>query len=66
LQGKYFARGKNFENHGIYFEDRIKIIDKIEKILVVIYTERGDRNRIISARTATKKEVDKYYEQFYY
>ena len=39
---------------------------KVEKILVVIYTERGDRNRIISARTATKDEVNRYYEQFYY
>ena len=48
------------------FEDRIKIIGKVEKILVVIYTERGDRNRIISARTATKDEVNRYYEQFYY
>jgi len=48
-----------------YFEDRIKIIGKIDGILAVIYTERGDRNRIISARQATKKEEYKYYKQFY-
>ena len=45
-------------------EDRIKIIGEVEKILVVIYTERGDRNRIISARQATKFEREEYYEQF--
>ena len=43
------------------FEDRYKIIGRVGKILTVIYTERGDRNRIISARYATKKEVDDYY-----
>ena len=46
------------------FEDRIKIIGKIDGILSVIYTERGDRNRIISARQATKRKEDLYYGQF--
>ena len=45
-------------------EDRIKVVGKVEKILVIIYTERGDRNRIISARQATKSEREEYYEQF--
>ena len=48
------------------YEDRFKIIGMVEKVLVVIYTERGDRNRIISARLANKKEADRYYEQFRY
>ena len=47
------------------FEDRYKIIGKVKEILVVIYTERRDRNRIISARQATKREEEEYYEQFY-
>ena len=47
-------------------EDRYKIVGKVEKILAVIYTERGDRNRIISARLADKDEEAAYYEQFYY
>lgn len=47
------------------FEDRYKIIGKVREILVVIYTERGDRNRIISARKADKYEERDYYEQFY-
>ena len=45
-------------------DERYKIIGEVEKILVVIYTERGDRNRIISARRAEKYEEDGYYEQF--
>jgi uncharacterized DUF497 family protein len=45
-------------------EDRIKIVGRVGKILTVIYTEREDRNRIISARQATKREENQYYEQF--
>ena len=37
------------------FEDRNKIIGMVGNILTVIYTERFDRNRIISARLANKK-----------
>ena len=47
-------------------EDRYKIIGKVEKILVVIYTERKENFRIISARRADKDEEADYYEQFYY
>ena len=32
-----------------------------EQIFVVVYTERGDRNRIISARKADRREQDEYY-----
>ena len=46
------------------FEDRYKIIGKVANILVVIYTERDDRTRIISARRATKSEEKRYYDQF--
>ena len=45
-------------------EERIKTIGRVQKILTVIYTEREDRTRIISARRATKDEEDEYYEQF--
>ena len=55
----------NFDEFHSNFEDRIKIIVRVGKILAVIYTERSDRNRIISARHATKEEEDEYYEQFY-
>ena len=46
------------------FEDRYKIIGKVEKILAVIYTEREENYRIISARRATKSEEEQYYDQF--
>lgn len=45
-------------------EDRIKVIGMVDKILVVIYTERGEKYRIISARHADKREKRRYYEQF--
>ena len=48
------------------FEDRYKIVGKVEKILAVIYTERKENYRIISARLADKDEEADYYEQFYY
>lgn len=47
-------------------EDRFKIIGKVREILVVIYTERKDKTRIISARQADKREENSYYEQFYW
>ncbi len=37
-----------------------------KNFFTVIYTERGERNRIISARKADKDEVEQYYEQFGY
>ena len=48
------------------FEERIKVVGMVNKILTVIYTERGDKNRIISARQADKREEVLYYEQFHY
>ena len=45
-------------------EDRIKVIGKVRNILAVIYTERGEKFRLISARKADKKEEDEYYGQY--
>jgi len=45
-------------------EDRIKVIGKVYEVLVVIYTERKEKLRIISARRANKKERNDYYGQF--
>ena len=47
-------------------EERIRAVGMVDEILTVIYTERGDRNRIISARPATRSEEELYYEQFTY
>ena len=44
------------ENHSDD-EDRIKVIGMVAKVLAVIYTERQDRYRLISARLANKRDV---------
>ena len=59
-------RIENYDELHSNDEDRIKIIGRINEVLTVIYTERGDINRIISARRATKDEEEEYYEQFYF
>ncbi len=45
-------------------EERWKYIGRIgTAIFVVVYTERGDNIRIISARRATRSEKAAYYQQ---
>ena len=46
------------------FEERWKVIGKVMDILVVIYTERGEKYRLISARLADNYEEDEYYGQY--
>ena len=46
------------------FEERWKVIGKVRDVLTVIYTERVEKIRIISARYATKEEEDEYYGQY--
>ena len=46
------------------FEERWKVIGKVRDVLAVIYTERIEKIRIISARYATKEEEDEYYGQY--
>ena len=42
-------------------EDRYITIGVVEEVLTVVYTERKKSIRIISARPATKKEIERYY-----
>jgi uncharacterized protein len=47
-----------------YGEERSILLGMVERgILLVVYTERRDNIRIISARRATKHEQDYYYLQ---
>jgi uncharacterized DUF497 family protein len=47
-----------------YGEQRFQIIGRAGgKLVTVVYTERGERIRIISARQATRREYDRYYQQ---
>ena len=48
------------EEHSID-EDRWQVIGMVGKVIFVIYTERGDFIRLISAREATPMERRKYY-----
>ncbi len=43
------------------YEDRWKVIGMVDEILFVVYTERGDFTRLISARKATATERRRYY-----
>lgn len=45
-------------------EDRIITIGKVDKVLFVVHTERGNKTRIISARIATKAERRLYGTDF--
>ena len=49
-----------------YDEDRIKTVGRVGKILAVVYTERGEKYRLISARYATRNEIEDYYGQYSY
>ena len=52
------------EEHSDY-EERRKVSGMVENILFVVYTERGEKLRLISARNATRREKEDYYGQFY-
>lgn len=67
IAARVFLDDNNLDDYDEFhsdFEDRNKIIGRVGNILTVIYIEREDRTRIISARRANKKETDAYYEQF--
>lgn len=47
-----------------YGEERVILVGTSEgRKLTVVYTERGERIRIISARRATKDEQNRYYRE---
>lgn len=47
-----------------YGEERVVLVGISQgQLLTVVYTERGNRARIISARKATRHEQDEYYRQ---
>jgi hypothetical protein len=62
------------DNHGVLRHDPLHSTDEDrwiligvafrERLLVVVFTEDGDKIRIISARRATRREQDDYEESF--
>jgi uncharacterized DUF497 family protein len=58
-----FAIGE-LDNWEAYGEERFILIGMAgNRLLNVVYTERGERIRIISSRRATKHERENYYRQ---
>ena len=43
---------------------RVIYVGKVDGILFVVYTERNENIRIISARKATKEESNEYYDGY--
>lgn len=50
--------------HSSLDEDRWNVIGKVEDVLFVVYTERNENIRIISARIATTEEKNEYYDNY--
>ena len=50
--------------HSDLTEDRWNAIGMVNRVLFVVFTETGERTRIISARRATKKEEREYYDGY--
>ena len=42
-------------------EERWQTLGKVDKVLFVVYMERGEKTRLISARAANKAEKRSYY-----
>ena len=51
------------EDHSSMDEDRYQTIGMVRNILFVVYTERQDKIRLISARRATLREKRMYHDQ---
>ena len=68
LAVRVFLDSKRIEKydsaHSTSDEDRWNVIGMVENVLFVVYTERGDRTRIISARKATQEEINEYNDNY--
>ena len=66
LASKVFLDENRIESYDFKhsdYEDRYYTIGKVDTMLFVIYTERKDSIRLISARPAEEEEIDEYYEK---
>lgn len=67
-QQRFFLDKKRIEmynrEHSTDSEDRYKVIGLVDKVLVVIYTERKEAIRLISARKAQQEEINEYYRSY--
>lgn len=65
FQDKHYIEMYDFE-HSDVDEERFIAIGRVGKILFVVFTERKDNVRLISARLATEAERRLYYDQDIY
>ena len=62
--GSPFLEGPDDRQSG--GEDRWLVLGEVRgRVIVVVYTWRGERRRIISARKAKKAEREAYYREIY-
>lgn len=59
-------RIENYDEFHSDDEERIRVIGKVNAVLFVVYTDRVEKYRLISARYADKKEKEEYYGQYSY
>ena len=52
------------DKHSTLTEERWNVLGLVLDVLFVVYTERKDTVRIISARKATKEEEKEYYADY--
>lgn len=61
FEDDYRIEREDLSAHNDFSEYRIQTIGSIGKVIFVVYTERNNRCRIISARKANAKERELYY-----
>ena len=55
------ARFVDIDDRADYGEPRYRVVGRIDgRVFVVVYTPRGSRFRLISARKANRREIDRY------
>ena len=64
FQDEYYIEMYDFEHSTD--EDRYIAIGMVGNLLFVVFTERGEHIRLISARLATERERRLYYDQNFY
>ena len=52
---------EEYDEEHSFDEDRWKVIGMVDDVLFVIYTDRDEKIRLISAREATEQERRRYY-----
>ena len=66
LAAKVFLDENRIENYDVEhsdYEDRYYAIGKVESMIFVVFTERMNSIRLLSARPAEEDEINEYYKK---